>query len=150
MANILPKSLSQLQDIALDPSGDLIVDETGDIATVTGLDAFQQEILFRLKTHIGDYWLQPLCGASLDTLIGLPLSDNTGSIAESLIINALTHDGLLTTNNITVNSYPQNATTLGIIISINLASIFTADDFSNTGSILSMNISVDLQSGLLI
>ena len=150
MTNKLPKSLSQLCDIALDATGDMIVGTNGDFQLVYGIDAFQQEILFRLKTHIGDYILQPQCGASLDSLVGLPNSPNTGSIAEGLITQALTHDGLMNSCNITVNSFPQSANILCIMIQINLANIFTNDNFTNIGSILSLSFNVDLQQGLLL
>lgn len=150
MTNQFPINLNAAIDLALSADGDLVLGPDGDFVTVSGLDAFQQDILFRLKTARGDYQLAPQCGASLNTLIGSPLSPATGSRLQSLVITALTHDGFLDSNSIEVETFPSDSKTLSALIHIDLSNRFLPSTLPSQGSILSIQINVDLQEGLIL
>jgi phage baseplate assembly protein W len=54
-------------DIAIGPTGDLIVNSAGDIATVGNVQVVAQALQLRLRTALGDLPLHPEYGTSLPT-----------------------------------------------------------------------------------
>jgi hypothetical protein len=136
--------LYKSKDFALTPDGDLILSSDGDILTITGPATLQQEIVFRLKTKQGDYLYFPECGASLENLVGWPNSEDTANEGEYLIQNALTHDGFIPSEAITVTSYPMDEQTIVFNVFVDLSY------FAYDGEYLSLMIQLDLKEGLII
>lgn len=75
--------------------GDLVLNSTGDLAMVYGDEQIAQEVLFRLKTTLGDWTLSPNVGTSLERFIGSPNIPLTHSLIENEIIKSITKDGLV-------------------------------------------------------
>lgn len=76
-------------------TGDLVIGENGDFEIVYGDEQLAQEVLFRLKTTLGDWTLSPGIGASLERFIGEPNIPVTHALIETKIIEALTKGNLL-------------------------------------------------------
>jgi hypothetical protein len=101
-----------LSDIWMDINGEPEIGPDGDFLRSEGTDALLQSCMFRLKTVIGDWVLEPECGASLEQLIGEPNSKDTGDLMEQLIVVALTHDGFLTSEEIKIVTIPVDKFTI--------------------------------------
>jgi hypothetical protein len=136
--------LYQTKDFALSMDGDLILGADGDLLTITGPATLQQEIVFRLKTKQGDYLYFPQCGASLEDLVGLPNSEDTANEGVYLIQNALTHDGLIPVEALTVTAYPMDEQTIVFQILVDLSY------FAYENEYLSLQISLSLLEGLIL
>lgn len=61
-----------MPDLSQQWGSDLVVGNTGDLATATGSALGQQRVLRRLLTNPGDYIWQPDYGAGLARFIGQP------------------------------------------------------------------------------
>ena len=146
MANSFPIALSIARDLALTLNGDLVLGPDGDLDTVTGEEALLQEVIVRLKTKKGDARYAKSMGASLDTMIGQPLSPQTGVALERLVMGALTHDGLFTEDSVSVIASPDSDTTIVLQITCSMARFGDAE----SGEILSVEVTFDLQEGLLL
>ena len=129
---------NNLLDIKTDDDGDIQIAANGDIDIVRNEDVVAQEVLWRMKTVRGDWILQPDCGADLETLVGQPNSPQTGSLMESLISRALTHDGFLGGEIEILRAVPVNRDEIVGIVSIQYG------DVSFT-----QKISVNLKEGIL-
>jgi hypothetical protein len=107
-------------DIYMTLDGDIEVGSNGDLKLSRGADELLQGIMFRCKTVAGDFLLQPMCGADLETLIGAPNNRSTGQDMEYLILNALTHDGFLAPTDVSVSAVPTgpNKITAVIILTV--------------------------------
>lgn len=82
-------------DLKMNNNGELLLSETGDLDIVYGDEQLAQEILFRLKTTIGDWTLSPQIGASLERFIGQPNTQLTHALIENEVTKAITRDNLL-------------------------------------------------------
>ena len=138
-------SVDYAKDFALDLSGDLVLDSTGDIACVVGMQVLQQEIAVRIRTLKGDYFYQPQCGTLLETLVGQPNSPFVRALGESMIQDALTHDGLLTENSLSVISVEQDASTILFVVLVD-PSVY---GYEETNA-LSLEFTFDLHEGSLL
>jgi hypothetical protein len=67
---------------------------------------------------IGDYPLEPECGANLESLVGEPNTAETGRKAEGLVIRALTHDGFLNPLALEVEAVPTSETEITTVVSL--------------------------------
>jgi len=107
-------------DIYMTLDGDIEVGQNGDLKLSHGADQILQGIMFRCKTVVGDFILQKDCGASLEFLIGEPNNRTTGYNMESMILDALVHDGFLTEDQVTVTAVPvgPNKITAVIVLTI--------------------------------
>lgn len=105
-----------MDDIYLSDAGDIEVGPNGDLKLVRSNDELVQGIRFRCMTVVGDFILQPNCGASLEDLLGEPNTRETGALMESMIISALTHDGFIDPSLLTVTAFPVSLTALSALI----------------------------------
>jgi hypothetical protein len=105
-----------MDDIYLTDAGDIEVGPNGDLKLVRGNDELVQGIRFRCMTVAGDFLLQPACGASLEDLLGEPNTRETGALMETLIINALTHDGFISPDILSVTAFPISLSTISALI----------------------------------
>ena len=93
-------------DLAVSPSGDLMVSSTGDIAITYASGVLKQDINFRIRTNPGELTLHSEVGAGLDSLIGEPNTRETGKDGESKIINSLIYDGMVRNVDLYVRGVP--------------------------------------------
>ena len=133
------------KDLALSADGDLVLSAYGDLATVSGLQVLQQEILFRIRTRLGDDLYQPQMGTLLDTLIGRPNAQETADAGVAMITSALVHDGLLSTIALEVLAYPKAATVIAFILLVDASFYGYA-----SGEALSLEFDLDLEEGLVL
>lgn len=114
--------LDNLSDIQLTNTipgeGDVIISNKGDFAFITGPQAVQQGIWYRLMTTRGDWKLQPLCGASLENYFGQINSSDLISEIEADIVYALTHDGFIAPSDLDVVITPINISQIAIYVSV--------------------------------
>jgi hypothetical protein len=131
-------------DFAVDSSGNLLISETGDILTCSGISALQQEIAIRLKTVKGDNAYFPNSGTELNSLIGSANSPDTANKGEKMIISSLTFDNLLTPDNIEIISYADDPNSIIFNILIDVSS------YSSSIQYLSYSITLDLKEGSIL
>ena len=82
-------------DLRLTDDGDLVIGPNGDLELVWGDEQIAQEVIFRLKTTIGDWLLAPHVGADLESFIGEPNVPLVRAAIEKQIRDSLTQDNLL-------------------------------------------------------
>ena len=107
-----------LNDIHIDTSGEISIDPSGDFQLSEGSDAAICSALFRAKTVLGDFILEPDCGASLEQVIGEPNSPETGALVESLLTRAFCHDGFFSSSQLNITVLPMDTNTIGAIVVI--------------------------------
>jgi hypothetical protein len=125
-----------LNDVYITNEGELEVSPTGDFKLVEGSDAAICSALFRAKTVLGDFILEPECGASLEQVIGEPNSPETGALVESLLTRAFTHDGFFSSSQLNITVLPMDTNTIGAIV------VITYD-----GQEVSLSTTIDLREG---
>lgn len=100
-------------DLYLTEEGDLAVSNHGDLGlTETPWRHFSQQAYIRIMTQIGDFVVYPTLGADLETMIGMPQSQSTAEYGKSLILNALTRDGVLSSFPIEIVAIPTTLQTI--------------------------------------
>ena len=82
-------------DLKMTETGDLIVGENGDLEITYGDEQIAQEVLFRVKTTLGDWTLSPNIGASLERFIGEPNEPFVHAMIENAILASVTRGNLL-------------------------------------------------------
>jgi hypothetical protein len=106
-------------DLYFTNDGDLAVATNGDIAvTITEQEFVKQQAQTRLATEQGDFVSYPNLGANLQTLIGLPNTQNTARVGQQLIERAISYDGLLPRGRATVEATPTAPDTIVFNVSI--------------------------------
>jgi len=125
-----------LNDLYMSEDGEPLIGEDGDFVVSSSSDALLESCMYRLKTVIGDWVLEPLCGASLETLIGEPNSPDTATQMEQMILRALTHDGFLSSDEIHMVTMPVDSSTILSTIIITYG-----------GKQTNLSISLDLKEG---
>jgi len=88
--------------------GDLIVDETGDLALTVNYDSARQDITNRLRTQKGDWRSHPQLGADLELLEGEPNTRETGMKGVAQIYEALTYDHRFHLEDLHVRAVPTS------------------------------------------
>lgn len=106
-------------DISFDENGEPQIGPDGDLLLSYGNESILQNIMFRLKTYIGDFILEPSCGASLEYFIGQPNSPETGETVEAFVNYSLTHDGFLSPLEYTLEVFPFDLNTLAVVVKLN-------------------------------
>lgn len=109
---------NNLNDIHIDENGEIAVAPNGDFQLSEGSEAAIETAMFRCKTVVGDFILEPECGASLEQVIGEPNSPETGALISSLIEDALTHDGFFSPDQLEITTMPIDANTIVAIVII--------------------------------
>jgi hypothetical protein len=127
-----------LLDLYGSDDGDISIGHNGDLLVARDEDVARQEAVFRLKTQKGDWVLESRCGASLEELVGLPNTEETGIDLEERIVEALTHDALFTGNLGDLIVAPVNRTQILALVPIN----YGDEEFA-------VNVTLDLKEGVL-
>lgn len=101
-------ALYESVDLKFNDIGDFEVDESGDLSD-TSLDlllSIRQEIRDRSKSEEDDWRHHPSIGANLDRFIGSPNTRETAQEIDTSIGMALTNDGLIVGNDLTIKTIP--------------------------------------------
>jgi hypothetical protein len=89
-----------------------------DLVYVYDNNRYKQIINNRLKTDAPDWFHHPLMGGNLTDLIGEPNTSETGDRGVLYIRQALTYDGLLGEQDLTVRAVPVNPEEIMFLITI--------------------------------
>jgi phage baseplate assembly protein W len=106
-------------DLMVSPDGDLMEDEAGDWATVTGLDNIKQAVSHRLVTRRGSLTQHPTYGSRLHELIGLAQAPYIRKLVELDIHETLLYEDRI--DGITVDNIVIQQTAYYIYLTINVA-----------------------------
>jgi phage baseplate assembly protein W len=79
-------------DLGLDSSGDLLVDERGDLALVHGTDCLLQDIRHRLETSPGDVFASESFGSKLFSFLGTSDTELNRSLIRRTVESSLKDD----------------------------------------------------------
>ena len=93
-------------DLRLTPDGDLAVGLSGDIRLASGRLYREQQIRLRLLLASGEWRSDPLLGADLESLRGLPNRPETAQQIVDRVMHALTYDGLFEPWELSVEAFP--------------------------------------------
>lgn len=126
-------------DFKLDVNGELVLGPNGDLEIVYGDEYVAQEILFRLKTNLGDCTVDPNKGCSLESFIGQPNTESLRSTIEMVIENQLVIDGLSFSPSVDVVSINDNE----LFILIETPSVEEGD------RVIQVQAGLDLRIGLV-
>jgi hypothetical protein len=106
-------------DIAVSPSGDLVLDSTGDFSLTYASGVLKQDISFRIRTNPGELETHPEVGAGLDSLVGEPNTRETSKDGEGRIINSLIYDGMVRNADLYVRGVPINNESIMYYVFVN-------------------------------
>jgi len=126
------------KDVYITETGEIELGPDGDLRTVEYSDDVAQSAFFRCKTVEGDFVLQPLCGASLESLIGEVNDETTGGLMASMIEDALIHDGFLDEGDLEITTFPISPTVIMAVVNI-----------KTDGEPVQYAINLDLREGLV-
>lgn len=99
-----------MSDFYIDLNGDLVINGSGDIATVQDRATKDiQHVYMRLMTEPGDFFIYPQLGVQLSTLYGMPQTLQTGDFGKRLIRAALEREGVFKNRQITIEAVPVSA-----------------------------------------
>ena len=85
--------MADVFDIAISGTGEMLMGNNGNIATVTKEDLRFQLAINRIKS-VTDNWFIDKVGANLEYLIGKRCDSTTANVGKQLIIDQLTFDDL--------------------------------------------------------
>lgn len=131
-----------MADLALTGDGDLMLNESGDLALVEGPSFVVQSVYNRIKSVTVD-WFYDNIGADLIDFLGYPNTRDTAKCIEARLISTLTAGGLLDTDSIFVKVVPVSRTTLSAFVFIKL----TEDE---NESPVGFEISINLDGGVSV
>jgi len=126
-------------DLKLTDSGELEIGPDVDLAVVSGDDYLAQEIIFRLKTQLGDFLLDQNKGSNLEKYIGQPNAPLTHAAMENDIINSIRYDNLVLNPDVTVSIIGESK----VMVVVEFPSI------ENRSRIIQVLSKLDLREGLV-
>jgi hypothetical protein len=98
-----------MPDCFLSDTGDLQISTTGDIAiTETTWRDYGQQAYIIMMTPITDFTLYPNLGTELESIIGMPQTEETGNYGCELIKAALSRDGKFSGIPVAVKAIPTS------------------------------------------
>jgi hypothetical protein len=96
-----------LRELTLTEDGDLLISPTGDLAVSLNAQALAEHIMVRLRTYQDEAPAMPGVGARIEDFAGKPNTRETGEALEKIAMDALTRDGFLTPEEVTVTAVPE-------------------------------------------
>lgn len=112
-----------MPDCYISDGGDLQISTTGDIAiTDTTWRDYAQQAYMILMTPVTDFTLYPLLGTELESLIGMPQTEETGNYGCGLIRSALQTNGKFNGISVAVNAIPTGPQSIRFDVYITVGS----------------------------
>ncbi len=115
------------RDIKVTTTGDLVVDDTGDLTLSSPQQSFTQMLDMRVKTSALEMSMSPYFGCNLRKYLGKPNSKAVGDKIEQSIRYGLTNDGFIAPEDLTVDVVPVSLEKMAALIRVNQTII--NDDF---------------------
>lgn len=98
-----------MSDCYISDGGDLQISTTGDLAiTDTTWRDYSQQAYIIMMTPVTDFALYPTIGTELESLLGMPQTQETGEYGCQLVRNALLRNGKFTGVPIQVKAVPTS------------------------------------------
>ena len=95
----------EYSDIAITPDGDLSM-SNGDLMLFGKIDGFRQAVEFRLRTQLGDMFIHPYLGNSIEDIVGKRNTEEVAEEGKNAIINALTYGNMIDMQDIKIVAIP--------------------------------------------
>lgn len=112
-----------MADCYISDGGDLQVSTTGDLAiTDTNWRDFSQQAYIIMMTPVTDFALYPTLGTELESLLGMPQTQETGEYGCQLIRNALLRNGKFQGVPISVKAVPTSLQSIRFDVYITVGS----------------------------
>ena len=106
-------------DIKITSDGDFVLDSSADFEYATDTEFIKQIVMTRVKTMKPD-WFYDNVGANLEELLGKDNTKDTAELGATNIINALTYDGFLTSDDIYIKPSPVDEFTIVYVMAIRI------------------------------
>lgn len=118
MANIYDNT-----DLTWSKRGDIVLSHNGDVSDTERdpLRSIVQEIRKRVKYSIGELKTAPRVGASIGDFIGKPNNKGTAEAIKARIISALSRDGLVSKDDLNIQTMPISKESLMVRINLKVA-----------------------------
>lgn len=126
-------------DLKMTEDGELVVGTDGDLQLAYGDEQLAQEILFKLKTTLGDWRLSPNVGSNLERFIGQPNEPLTHSLIKSEVYRAITRNNFISLPTVDVIPVGENE----VLIIIEFGSV------EEDGRVIQIQSGMDLRKGLV-
>lgn len=112
-----------MADCYISDGGDLQISTTGDLAiTETAWRDFCQQAYIIMMTPISDFSLYPSLGTELESLLGMPQTQETGDYGCELVRNALMRNGKFSGIPVNVKSVPTGPQSIRFDVYITVGS----------------------------
>lgn len=112
-----------MPDCYISDEGDIQVSTTGDIAlTDTNWRDYGQQAFIILMTPITDFTMYPTLGTELESIIGMPQTEETGQYGSELIRAALTRNGKFNGIPVAVKAIPTSLQSIRFDIYVTVGS----------------------------
>ncbi len=112
-----------MPDCYISDEGDIQVSTTGDIAlTDTNWRDYGQQAFIILMTPITDFTMYPTLGTELESIIGMPQTEETGQYGSELIRAALTRNGKFNGIPVVVKAIPTSLQSIRFDIYVTVGS----------------------------
>lgn len=106
-------------DMEVDDDGDLVVSEQGDIKIADSRRTTLQDIMFRVRTIIGDYVPDRLLGSNIATMYGAQNTRHNGELIRTMVRRSLLFDARFSSHEIMVDVTPISQESVLVIIMVN-------------------------------
>jgi len=131
-----------MADLALTRDGDLLLDDSGNLALAEGPAFVVQSAYNRIKSVTVD-WFYDNVGADLVDFLGYPNTRDTGRQIEERLVKVLTGDGLVDRDSLFVKVVPVSKTTLSAFVFLKLTD-------SENDAPVGFEIAVNLDGGVSV
>lgn len=115
------------KDIKVGSTGDLLVDDTGDLTLGTPQETFTQMLDMRIKTSALEMSMSPYFGCNLRKYVGKPNTKEIGDKIEQSIRYGLTNDGFIQPEDLVVDVVPVSLEKVAALVRVN--QVIVNDDF---------------------
>lgn len=136
-------------DVKTTSTGDLEVDDSGDIKLASALETLQQDALFRLQTAHMDYEPDPYIGANLPSYKRNQNTRRTADYMKASVLESLTKDGRFSPGMVAVDVVPIAKNQVAVYVFIKDAVQGTEEDVYERYPVAMVSATVDFDTGLV-
>ena len=116
------------EDLVLDDSGNLVIEDGGDLASAYGMDNIRYAIASRLKSELGDLLYHPEYGTPFQDLIGRPNLSNRENLMKIAVYRSLAQESRI--SEVSISSLVVDGTSVLLDIAYKIAISGVPDNMS--------------------
>lgn len=109
-----------INDVALSYDGDLILDDNGDLQTISGIEWFKREVNKIIRTRLREWRSEPDIGMDTEDFTGRINSRETAVDIKRRILEALTIDNFQSPGQFDIQVVPVSSNEISIFITYNI------------------------------